>query len=144
MCTFAGKSSTDKQQSGGAGDTARAKDDPSIKEKVRQIVDMTHKSEEEALYALHDCDHDVQSAINILYEKGNLQVRACVLLRSFLVLYAHHFTYYIYLLITRLMFVLFCFCAYYFTCFPCILLMYTLFCLYLFYSTSKHIISLLF
>lgn len=64
-----GKGSGDKQQHSGSGENARSKnDDPTIKEKVRQIMDMTRRSEEEVCLALHECDNDTECAINMLFE----------------------------------------------------------------------------
>lgn len=60
----------EKQQSGG-GDSVRAKnDDPSIKDKVKLIMDMTQRSEAEVCSALHDCDNDVEQAANMLFENN--------------------------------------------------------------------------
>lgn len=58
---------SDKQH--GGSENARSKnDDPGIKEKVRQLMDMTRRSEEEVCLALYECDYDAERAINMLYE----------------------------------------------------------------------------
>ncbi|KAB0803651.1 hypothetical protein PPYR_00621 [Photinus pyralis] len=58
---------SDKQH--GGGENARSKtDDPGIKEKVRQVTEMTRRSEEEVCLALYECDYDAERAINMLYE----------------------------------------------------------------------------
>lgn len=62
-----GKGSNDKQH--GSGENARSKnDDPGIKDKVRQVIDMTRRSEEEVCLALYECDYDTERAINMLFE----------------------------------------------------------------------------
>ncbi|KAJ1530638.1 hypothetical protein ONE63_005512 [Megalurothrips usitatus] len=43
-------------------------EDPQIKEKIKQIMDATHKSEIEVCTALHDCDNDANRAVNMLIE----------------------------------------------------------------------------
>lgn len=64
-----GKGCGDKQQHSGNADNARSKnDDPNIKEKVRQVMEMTRRSEEEVCLALHECDNDTERAINMLFE----------------------------------------------------------------------------
>lgn len=55
----------DKQQS----NSAFAKsEDPQMKEKVRQLIEMSQRSEEEVCLALHESDFDVNVAINMLLE----------------------------------------------------------------------------
>ncbi|KAF5282550.1 hypothetical protein FQA39_LY04957 [Lamprigera yunnana] len=62
-----GKGSNDKQH--GGGENSRSKnDDPGIKEKVRQLIEMTRRSEEEVCLALYECDYNVEHAINMLFE----------------------------------------------------------------------------
>lgn len=64
-----GKGLSDKQHNNSSGDNARPKkDDPAIIDKVRQVMDMTRRSEEEVCLALYECDNDAERAINMLYE----------------------------------------------------------------------------
>ncbi|XP_046661479.1 protein lingerer isoform X2 [Homalodisca vitripennis] len=44
------------------------KDDLVSKDIIKQVMDLTQKTEDEALTALHDCDYDVNRAINYLLE----------------------------------------------------------------------------
>lgn len=60
-----GKSGGDRQQH---KDPSNKSEDPSIKEKVKIVIEMTQRSEEEVCLALHECDYDTQLAINMLYE----------------------------------------------------------------------------
>ncbi|KRT80401.1 hypothetical protein AMK59_6635 [Oryctes borbonicus] len=68
--TDSGKTNDHKPTGGGGGDNVRSKsDDPSvIKERVRQVMEWTHKSEEEACLALHECDNDVERAADMLLD----------------------------------------------------------------------------
>lgn len=50
-------------------------DDPGIREKVITMMETTFRSEEEVCSALHDCDNDVDRAVNLLFESTNSQVR---------------------------------------------------------------------
>ncbi|KAJ8946416.1 hypothetical protein NQ314_008898 [Rhamnusium bicolor] len=59
-----GKGSGDKQHRDGNSKG----EDPSIKEKVKQLIEMSQRSEEEVCLALHECDYDVNLAINMLFE----------------------------------------------------------------------------
>lgn len=43
-------------------------EDPLLKEKIRQVMDATHKSEIEACTALYDCDYDLNTAVTMLIE----------------------------------------------------------------------------
>ena len=56
-------------------DNKHGMDDPELQKKVKQVVDVTGREEEEAIVALHDCDNDPNRAINMLLEGGNDQVR---------------------------------------------------------------------
>ncbi|KAK9693347.1 Ubiquitin-associated protein 2 [Popillia japonica] len=59
-----------KPASGGGGDNARSKsDDPNaMKERIHQVMEVTHKSEEDACLALHECDNDVERAADMLLD----------------------------------------------------------------------------
>ncbi|XP_026465399.1 protein lingerer isoform X2 [Ctenocephalides felis] len=48
-------------------------DDPGIREKVITMMETTFRSEEEVCSALHDCDNDVDRAVNLLFESTNSQ-----------------------------------------------------------------------
>lgn len=43
-------------------------DEPGMKEKVRQLIELSQRSEEEVCLALHECDNDVHNAITMLLE----------------------------------------------------------------------------
>ncbi|KAF4528213.1 hypothetical protein B566_EDAN016834, partial [Ephemera danica] len=43
-------------------------EDPDMKNKIKQVMDATHKSEDEVWTALHDCDNDLDRAVNMLLE----------------------------------------------------------------------------
>ncbi|XP_063933027.1 protein lingerer isoform X3 [Zophobas morio] len=58
---------SDKQQAN-RDSTHSKSEDPSIKEKVRQLIEMSQRSEEEVCLALHECDFDVNMAMNMLLE----------------------------------------------------------------------------
>lgn len=73
-----GKGSGDKNQSQQNTDSirnAKYKDlrteDPSIKEKVSTVIEMTQRSEEEVCFALHECGFDTNQAINMLFESSD-------------------------------------------------------------------------
>lgn len=55
-------------------------DDPGLKEKIRQVMDATRKTEDEVCTALHDCDNDLEKAVNMLLE-GMAQVGQVKVLR---------------------------------------------------------------
>ncbi|XP_018562921.1 protein lingerer isoform X3 [Anoplophora glabripennis] len=66
---------SDKSESGkGSGEKQQHRDanskgeDPSIKDKVKQLIEMSHRSEEEVCLALHECDNDINLASNMLFE----------------------------------------------------------------------------
>uniref|UniRef100_A0A0S7ENI1 UBP2L n=1 Tax=Poeciliopsis prolifica TaxID=188132 RepID=A0A0S7ENI1_9TELE len=42
--------------------------DADFEEKVKQLVDITGKDQDESMIALHDCNGDVNRAINVLLE----------------------------------------------------------------------------
>ncbi|XP_044740287.1 protein lingerer isoform X2 [Chrysoperla carnea] len=46
----------------------RKSDDPTLKDKVKQVMDTTFKSEEEVCLVLHDCDYDMDKAVIMLLE----------------------------------------------------------------------------
>lgn len=78
-----GKGSGDKQHSGGGENSRSKSDDPTIKDKVRQVIEMTRRSEEEVCLALHECDYDTESAINLLFENLSEVIRLQVLIYAF-------------------------------------------------------------
>lgn len=42
----------------------------SIKEKVQQLMDLTHLPEDQVCWALHESDNDMNTAMNLLYEEN--------------------------------------------------------------------------
>uniref|UniRef100_A0A6P7FAI0 Protein lingerer isoform X2 n=1 Tax=Diabrotica virgifera virgifera TaxID=50390 RepID=A0A6P7FAI0_DIAVI len=56
----------DKQQN---RDSNSKNEDPSIKDKVKQLIEMSQRSEEEVCLALHECDYDMNQATNMLFEE---------------------------------------------------------------------------
>lgn len=48
--------------------------DPELQAKVSQVMELTGKSSDEVIVALHDCDHDVTKAVNMLHEGAQDQV----------------------------------------------------------------------
>lgn len=65
MWIILGKGSGEKQQHRDANSKG---EDPSIKDKVKQLIEMSHRSEEEVCLALHECDNDINLASNMLFE----------------------------------------------------------------------------
>ncbi|KAL0279068.1 UNVERIFIED_CONTAM: hypothetical protein PYX00_000700 [Menopon gallinae] len=47
---------------------SKEEDDTNLKEKVKQVMDATRKTEDDAITALHDSDHDINKAVNMLLE----------------------------------------------------------------------------
>lgn len=43
-------------------------EDPILKERIKQVMDMTRRSEDEVVMALHDSDGDLDRAVNDLLE----------------------------------------------------------------------------
>lgn len=43
--------------------------DADFEEKVKQLIDITSKNQDECMIALHDCNGDVNRAINVLLER---------------------------------------------------------------------------
>jgi hypothetical protein len=43
-------------------------EDPDLKDKIKQVMDATRKTEDEVCTALHDCDNDPDRAVNMLLE----------------------------------------------------------------------------
>ncbi|XP_023013390.2 ubiquitin-associated protein-like lingerer isoform X1 [Leptinotarsa decemlineata] len=43
-------------------------EDPSMKEKVKTLIEMTQRSEEEVCWALHECNNDLNEAIEMIFE----------------------------------------------------------------------------
>nr|CAD7196532.1 unnamed protein product [Timema douglasi] len=43
-------------------------EDPDLKDKIKQVMDATRKTEDEVCTALHDCDNDLDRAVNMLLE----------------------------------------------------------------------------
>lgn len=77
LCLFEGKGSGDKNQSQNSDSSRNAKhkdlrlEDPNIQEKIRQITELTGRSEEEACFALHECSSDMDQAVNMLIESSD-------------------------------------------------------------------------
>lgn len=72
-CLTAGKGSGDKnptQQNTDALRNAKIRDmdDPSMKEMVCKVIEMTERPEEHVCFALHECEFDVNLAVNLLLE----------------------------------------------------------------------------
>lgn len=63
-----GKGSGDKQHSGGTDNVRAKSDDPLIKDKVKQVIEMTQRDENEVCLVLHECEYDVELAVNMLFE----------------------------------------------------------------------------
>lgn len=61
-----GKSSSGDKQQNSANKSADQ--DAGLKEKVKQVMEMCQRSEEEVCLALHECDYDLNQAINLLLE----------------------------------------------------------------------------
>lgn len=57
-------------------------EDPDLKDKIKQVMDATRKTEDEVCTALHDCDNDLDRAVNMLLE-GMGQVYTQTLLTWF-------------------------------------------------------------
>nr|XP_022907308.1 protein lingerer isoform X1 [Onthophagus taurus]XP_022907309.1 protein lingerer isoform X1 [Onthophagus taurus]XP_022907310.1 protein lingerer isoform X1 [Onthophagus taurus]XP_022907311.1 protein lingerer isoform X1 [Onthophagus taurus]XP_022907312.1 protein lingerer isoform X2 [Onthophagus taurus] len=73
-----GKGTNEKQQGGGGGDSARSKsEDPTMRDKVKQVMEFTQKTEEDVCMALHECDNDMHAAMNMLLddEWGGIMVK---------------------------------------------------------------------
>ncbi|XP_017711377.1 PREDICTED: ubiquitin-associated protein 2-like [Rhinopithecus bieti] len=51
--------------------------DADFEEKVKQLIDITGKNQDECVIALHDCNGDVNRAINVLLE-GNPDTVECL------------------------------------------------------------------
>lgn len=47
-------------------------EDPTLKEKIKQVMDATRRSEDEVLTALHDCDNDPDAAVDLILEGGHV------------------------------------------------------------------------
>ncbi|CAH0550562.1 unnamed protein product [Brassicogethes aeneus] len=69
-----GKGSGDKQQR----DTSTKSEDISMSDKVKLLIDLSSKTEDEVCLALHDCDNDMQQAINMLLEDQGTGGEWCV------------------------------------------------------------------
>lgn len=68
ICTnssISGKGSGDKQQK----DKTSKSEDSSLNDKVKLLIEMTQRSEDEVCLALHECDNDVHLAAEILIER---------------------------------------------------------------------------
>lgn len=68
MYVCSGKGTGDKQHSGGNDNVRSKSDDPFIKDMVKQVIEMTQRDENEVCLVLHECEYDIQLAINMLYE----------------------------------------------------------------------------
>lgn len=62
-------------------DTPKSED---IKSKVQHLIELTQRSEEEVCLALHDCNYDLQQAVNMMYETMT-EVSLCLVLVLFIV-----------------------------------------------------------
>lgn len=45
-------------------------EDPQIKEKIKTVSELTGRTEEEALFALHESSNDINQAVNMLIESS--------------------------------------------------------------------------
>lgn len=72
MCViyYSGKGSGDKQHNLGNDNNRSKSDDAQIKEKVKQLVEMTQRDENEVCLVLHECEYDVELACNMLFESN--------------------------------------------------------------------------
>uniref|UniRef100_A0A8C7WY32 UBA domain-containing protein n=1 Tax=Oryzias sinensis TaxID=183150 RepID=A0A8C7WY32_9TELE len=52
------------------------KNDADFEDKVKQLIEVTGKTQDECMVALHDCNEDVNRAINFLLESTSDTVRA--------------------------------------------------------------------
>ena len=50
--------------------------------KVKLIMETTMRSEEQVCWALQECDHDIERAVNMLYENSD---EVCLLFNIFLI-----------------------------------------------------------
>lgn len=71
-------------------------EDPDLKDKIKQVMDATRKTEDEVCTALHDCDNDLDRAVNMLLE-GMGQVYTQTLLTWFKVDFSER----VYVAVTR-------------------------------------------
>lgn len=46
-------------------------EDPNIKEKIRTVTELTGRTEEEACFALHEYNNDINQAVNMLIESSD-------------------------------------------------------------------------
>ncbi|KAI0237344.1 hypothetical protein LSAT2_012142 [Lamellibrachia satsuma] len=53
--------------------TSGCDEDPEIKKKINQIIELTGRTTDDALVALHDCDYDLNGAVEQLLENENDQ-----------------------------------------------------------------------
>lgn len=71
-CLNAGKGSGDKNPTQQTDALRNAKfrdmDDPSMKEMVCKVIELTQRPEEHVCFALHECEFDVNQAVNLLIE----------------------------------------------------------------------------
>lgn len=63
---FSGKGSGDKQQK----DKVSKSEDSNLSEQVKQLMDMTQKSEDEVILILHQCDYNMNDAADLLLENS--------------------------------------------------------------------------
>lgn len=61
---FLGKGSGDKQHK----DKTSKNEDSSLNDKVKHLIEMTQRSEDEVCLVLHECDYDMNQAVEILIE----------------------------------------------------------------------------
>ena len=63
-------------------------EDPDLKDKIKQVMDATRKTEDEVCTALHDCDNDPDRAVNMLLEgMGQVSLTyGCLFFKSMLIM----------------------------------------------------------
>lgn len=65
MC-ISGKGSGDKQQK----DKISKNEDSAINDKIKHLIEMTQRSEDEVCLILHQCDYDMNLAVETIIEGG--------------------------------------------------------------------------
>lgn len=49
-------------------DKTSKNEDPTLKDMVKHLIEMTQRSEEEVCLALHECDNDITRAVELLID----------------------------------------------------------------------------
>lgn len=62
MCFFLGKGSGDKQHK----DKISKNEGPSVNDKIKHLSELTMKPEDEVCLVLHQCDYDMNEAVELL------------------------------------------------------------------------------